>query len=698
MIDSCAICSLGNPVLAYSRSAAVRKFSCKRWEFNDQEFRTEQRFKMCGIGGWLGHLTAGELYASRMAQALYHRGPDARGLQSWADATLVHTRLSIIDLSPAGAQPMSNEDGTIWTVFNGEIYNHRELRRLLEGRGHIFRGRSDTEVLPHLYEEEGPDFVSKLRGMFAFAIYDKRMRRLLLARDRFGIKPLFYAPSRNRLAFASEIPALLQLPEIDSRPDRQAIYDFATLLSIPAPETFYQGIRALEPGETLEARLDSHQLRWTTRRYHQWTIVPDYSLTLEAASTEAESLLSRAVDRQLQSDVPLGALLSGGIDSSLISASAQDKLNGKLRTFNVRFSEKQYDETWAALATAEHVGSRHQTLDMEDIRGSWENVTSLLLHAGQPFADTSLFAVNAVCRLMREHVTVALSGDGGDEGFGGYSLYWRIARIDSWQKLPLAVRLAAPAILAHLTFFSTMANRWPQRLRSLSATDDTAAVQSLFCWLPDEQHRALCRDTNLLPVRRWFEPQWQHHLPSGASRLDRLSAQTTEVNTRMLLANDFLFKVDTASMKESLEVRVPMLDEDLFSFGLSLPHHLKVKGRTCKRVLRAIAARRLPTAVANKSKSGFGIPFDSWVDPEVKARVRDVLLGSRTNLPEFFRPEVYRPLLKAFSEGQSIAGTPRDVLYQLAVMLLSVHLSLDVRSRDQLRVPKNFPQTTPLAV
>src|SRR5215475_10052443 len=235
---------------------------------------------MCGIAGWVGNLPDGENHAGSMARALRHRGPDAQGIKSWSDATLVHTRLSIIDLSPAGAQPMANEDETVWTVFNGEIYNHLELRRDLEKRGHVFKGHSDTEVLPHLYEEEGSDFVSKLRGMFALAIYDTRTRTLLLARDRFGIKPLFYASVTERFMFASEIRALLELPGLDDRPDRQAISDFAALFFIPAPATIYTGIRALQPGEMLEARLDAHEVSYTIRSYHQWAIAPQATMTL----------------------------------------------------------------------------------------------------------------------------------------------------------------------------------------------------------------------------------------------------------------------------------------------------------------------------------------------------------------------------------------------------------------------------------
>src|SRR5919108_5649350 len=222
----------------------------------------ERGLAMCGIAGWLGTMLDSESHAARMGRALRHRGPDGYGIESWSEATLIHTRLSIIDLSPTGAQPMANEDGTVWTVFNGEIYNHLELRRQLEARGHVFKGHSDTEVLPHLYEEEGAGFVSKLCGMFALAIYDTRTRTLLLARDRFGIKPLFYAPATERFMFASEIRALLELPGIDDRPDRQAISDFAALHYIPAPETFYTGIRALQPAEMLEARLDEDRVTW----------------------------------------------------------------------------------------------------------------------------------------------------------------------------------------------------------------------------------------------------------------------------------------------------------------------------------------------------------------------------------------------------------------------------------------------------
>jgi asparagine synthase (glutamine-hydrolysing) len=630
---------------------------------------------MCGIAGWLGNMPGrNEQHAIAMAKALHHRGPDAHGIQSWPEATFVHTRLSIIDLSPTGAQPMANEDGGVWTVFNGEIYNHRQLQRYLESKGHRFKGRSDTEVLPHLYEEEGSQFVQKLRGMFALAIYDTRERALILARDRFGIKPLFYAPGRDCLAFASELRALLELPSIDTRPDKQAIYDLAALGYIPAPETLYLGIRALEPGEILEARFDGNAVNWNVRKYHVWSIAPDPAITLARAADRADELLSAAVERQLESDVPLGSLLSGGIDSSLVSAAAQRALGGELRTFNVQFSDKTHDETWAAEAVANHIRSRHETLDMANVRGTWDHVTGLLSHAGQPFADTSLFAVNAISRRMRQCVTVAISGDGGDEAFGGYDIYWRLARIARWQALPGVFQASAGMTLNSLSLLGVSSKRLAQRMHDLAKVDDTAVIQNLFCLMTERQHKDLVREINVLPVRRLFERQWQHQLPRQATRIERLSAYATEINVRLLLPNDFLFKVDIASMKESLEVRVPMLDEELFGFGLTLPHHLKVSGRTCKRTLRAVAAKRLPRAVANKPKWGFAVPLETWIAPDLKTQLRDVLLSSSSKLPDFFRPDGYKGVLDRLCNNAS--GSPSREVYRHAIMFLSVQLAL----------------------
>ena len=637
---------------------------------------------MCGIGGWIGSQDDGEEVADHMRQALHHRGPDGYGVRSFPSATLVHTRLSIIDLSESGAQPMANETGTIWSAFNGEIYNHRELRNDLERKGHHFRGHSDSEVIPHLYEELGPGFVERLRGMFAIAIYDARAQVLLLARDRFGIKPLYYAPTKTRLAFASELRALLCIKGLDTRPDRQAICDYAALFYIPAPQTFYQGIRALQAGEILEASLlRDDAIVWKTRRYWKGVIAPDQSLSLSEAVDHAQGLLTAAVQRQLESEVPLGSLLSGGIDSSLISAMAQQSLSGTLRTYNVRFPDQKYDETSAALAVAQHIGSHHVTLDMNEGQGTWEHIIDLLTHAGQPFADTSLFGVNAVCRLMRAHVTVALSGDGGDEGFGGYDIYWRLARIAQMQRFPAAMWKASALALGPLASLTVVPAYLPARLRELAQGDDVQIVQGLFTSLQEEELRGLCLDhQKMLPVRRFFEQQWDHCLPRNADRVERLSALATEANARMTLANDFLFKVDLASMKESLEVRVPMLDEDLFSFGLTLPHRLKVKGRECKQVLRKVAARQLPPTIAEKPKHGFGVPVDRWGNAEFKSQVREALIGPSSRLPEYFRPEAYEPIVGAFCGDRFDGGISRSGIFRRTIFLLAMHLHLADKS------------------
>jgi asparagine synthase (glutamine-hydrolysing) len=633
---------------------------------------------MCGIAGWLGHQDNANGLASTIAWTLRHRGPDGQGIWITPDASLVHTRLSIIDLSSAGKQPMSNETGTVWCVFNGEIYNHRELRHRLERAGHRFKGYSDCEILPHLYEEEGARFVELLRGMFAFAIYDTRTKELLLVRDHFGIKPLFYAAFPNGLAFASEINALRHVPGINLTVDRQAIYDYAALHYIPAPETFYQGIRALDAGELLEARLDTHSVSFRTKRYHVWVIAPNFDLSLGQAVDQAQDLIATAVQRQMESDVPLGSLLSGGIDSSLVSVAAQKAAGGSFRTFNVQFADKEYDETWAALAVAEHIHSRHKTLDMQGDRGAWDDICQLLLHAGQPFADTSLFGVNAVSRVMRQHVTVALSGDGGDEGFGGYSHFWLIESIVKWQRLPASLLRIGAMGLIPLAQVGFIPSRMPQRLSGLAGADDVGIIENLFSWTRENELKHLCIDHGKSdPIRRLFESKWAHHLPPRVSRIERLSALATEVGLRLTLPNDYLFKVDTASMKESLEVRVPMLDEDLIAFGLSLPHTLKVKHQTGKRVLRGVAQRQLPSEVANKPKWGFGVPVDRWVGSDFKLALRDRLLGPSSRLPEYFMRKSYAPVVEAFCENRLDHSVSRGGLYQRVIMLLSVQLFLE---------------------
>jgi asparagine synthase (glutamine-hydrolysing) len=633
---------------------------------------------MCGIAGCLGSIELDAETRDRILTSLHHRGPDEKHWKTWPNATLLHTRLRIIDLSSAGAQPMSNEDGSVWTVFNGEIYNHQGLRESLAAAGHRFRGRSDTEVLPHLYEDHGEGLFPHLRGMFSIAILDTRKRRLLLARDRFGIKPLFFAKDERRLAFASEIAALRLFPGVDLGPDPQAISDFAALLFVPAPLTIHRGIRALEPGTFIDCNIEADgRVDSTIHAFHRFTIAPNVDLTLDEAVGQSATLVENAVVQQLESDVSLGALLSGGIDSSLVSLYSQQHVSGDLLTFNVRMPDPSYDETWAAETVATHIGSRHQILEMNGVQGSsWDEITSLLRQAGQPFADTSLFAVDAISRAMREHITVALSGDGGDEAFGGYEAYWDIATIDRLRRVPPILWLTAARVLQPLARYGLVRPTLSRRLQDLAGADDASVVQTLFAWVREGEHRELLADPDATESpRRLFEHHWE--VPrNGHQSIDRLSARVLEVNLRLVLPNQFLAKVDTASMRHSLEVRVPLLDEDLIDFGLTLPHVLRVEGRTGKRVLRGLAARHLPSAIVDRPKQGFSVPVDRWVDHVFKDNVRDALLEDASPLSTYLERRVYAPWVDAFCTGRNQPGVSRQGLYQRVIMLLALDLSL----------------------
>lgn len=647
---------------------------------------------MCGIGGWLGTMPASEVRAHAMVSGLRHRGPDAHGHRCWPDAALVNTRLKVIDLSPEGDQPIGNETSSVWAVLNGEIYNHRDLRRWLQGRAHVFRGHSDTEVIPHLYEECGISFVARLEGMFALAVYDIESRRLILARDRLGIKPLFYTVQDTTencaLVFANELRTLAEFPGIDDTPEPQAIFDLLALTFVPAPETFYRGIRSLEPGHTLEASLVRDSIAVEIQPFHRWVVAPDLSLTAGAAVNRAEDLLYGAVSRQLESDVPLGSLLSGGIDSSLVTAAAQQGTASELRTFNVKFLEPAFDETWAARRVADHLETVHETLTMDVGEGTWDHVTALLEHCGQPFADPSLFPVHAVCRAMRRHVTVALAGDGGDEAFGGYESFWEAERIAQLQRLALPLWTAGAMLGGAISRIAPRVGVLSRRARDVADADDVGIVQALISHVRPEEQERLMLDHDLEPTRRWFEPRWDTVLPTSISRTERLSALLTEAHARLVLPSAFLFKVDIASMREGLEVRVPMLDEELFAFGLTLPHRLKVHGRTGKTVLREIAKRRLPQEIASKPKRGFGIPIDMWVSDTFRGQAREYLLDPGSQLNSHLARSAFQPIVEAFASGRRIRGVSRRGLYRRVVTLLSLQLSLEsVKHRRQKMRP-----------
>src|SRR5437762_8029283 len=404
---------------------------------------------MCGFAGRFHSvaLPADPVWHERADARLAHRGPDGSGHYQDALCELVHRRLALVDLSPTGAQPMANEDGSVYVVFNGEIYNHRDLRANLQSRGHRFRGTSDTEVLVHLYEELGVEMAARLQGMFAFAIYDRRARRLLLVRDRFGIKPLFYAWHHEQFVFASEMKALLALTGFRPSIDRQACYDFMGLGYVPEPATGFANVEAVPKGAALT--VDAAGPRWV--RFHEVAARPDHARRLDQAAGEVENALLEAVGRQAIADVPVAALLSGGIDSSLVVAAHRRATGGSTATFNVRFPAKSHDETAIAVAVARHCGTAHRTIDLGDWNMSADAVLDLLRHFDQPFADLSLLPMYWISRAIRDQgIICALSGDGGDEAFGGYPRFWRANRLVQLMRLPPwlanSVRLGGSAL------------------------------------------------------------------------------------------------------------------------------------------------------------------------------------------------------------------------------------------------------------
>jgi asparagine synthase (glutamine-hydrolysing) len=545
---------------------------------------------MCGIAGRF-HPDSLPLDAAWHVQAdaqLAHRGPDGAGLYRDAYCELVHRRLALLDLSPTGAQPLANEDGSVLVIFNGEIYNHRVLRAELINRGHTLRGTSDTEVLVHLYEEHGAAMIERLRGMFAFAIYDGRRRQLLLARDRFGIKPLYYAHLGNQFVFASEIKALLTLADFRPRIDRQACYDYLGLGYVPEPATAFAEIKALPRGATLlinrtGAHLEQH---YATRAQ------PDATLDQHEVVADVAERLRQAVGQQLVADVPVAACLSGGIDSSLVVAAACSSGHSAPQTFNVQFPDASYDETAVARTVAAHCGTTHQTIDLRDWSAPPELFQSLLEHFDQPFADTSLLPMYLVAQAIRERgIICALSGDGGDEAFGGYGRFWRAERLLGLMRWPRWLQIAAIQTSDKLATRTRDVGRQAakaMRLAQAGRGDSSVLIAGLSNYLNEEQKTELLWPDvarELMPVYRHFDG----YEPSGTDSIEELSRRMTENLFAVGLPSDMLRKVDMMSMRAGIEVRVPLLDEEIVALGLRLPHRLKTDGRQGKLMLRRLA-------------------------------------------------------------------------------------------------------------
>lgn len=637
---------------------------------------------MCGIAGRFHPvaLPADPLWHERADALLAHRGPDGRGHFRDEHCELIHRRLALIDLSPTGAQPLANEDGSVQVVCNGEIYNHHELRAELRQRGHTLRGTSDTEVLVHLYEEHGAELVKALRGMFAFAIYDRKRRKLLLARDRFGIKPLYYARHAGQWVFASEMKAILALAGFQPALDRQACYDFLGLTYIPEPATGFANIFALPKGTTLTVGLNERPP--VPVPFQALKAQPRAGRRLPELADAAGAALLAAVRRQAIADVPVAALLSGGLDSALVVAAYKRAVGRGPATFNVRFPDRAYDETDVARAVSAHCGTQHETIELADEALAPDALIALLTHFDQPFADTSLIPMYQVARAIRERGHIcALSGDGGDEVFGGYGRFWRANQFIRLMRLPPLARHAlagAGRLMAGRTEDIGRQIVKAVQLAQAGARDSAVLIAGLSNYLSEEQKRALLlpdASAQLGTVYRHFDG----FRPPGCADREELSRRMTENLFAVSLPGDMLRKVDMMSMRAGIEVRVPMLDEEVAALGLTLPHAAKTDGRTGKLVLRELARRWLPTSVARHPKHGFGIPLDRMLPPQFQPVLHDLLLAPGARVSTFLDMKLVRRWLELFAQaraGRHTTDISREGLYQRVFIVLALELWL----------------------
>jgi asparagine synthase (glutamine-hydrolysing) len=610
---------------------------------------------VCGIAGKLHFDPSAAVNAEtvlRMTRALAHRGPDDEGLYVRGPIGLGHRRLSILDLSAAGHQPMSNEDGTVWLVFNGEIYNFLELRDALERDGVQFRSRTDTEVLLRLYERRGAGCLHALRGMFAFAIWDARRRSLLLARDRLGVKPLFYHVGNGSLTFASELKALTQSPDVRRDVDPAAIHHYLTYQYVPSPLCIYRGVRKLPPAHYLLWRDGRKEIH----RYWKLKYLPKLPAKGAHGERELEAELRERVEEatklRLVADVPVGAFLSGGIDSSVIVATMARLSDEPVHTFSIGFAEKSYDELPAARILSKLYGTRHTEYRVRpDVR---ELLPDLVKSYDEPYADASAIPTFVLSKLARREVKVVLTGDAGDENFAGY---------DRYLANEFARRLGRGAALLGSRVMRLLVQnvphgpgqrdfRWrlkrfvdqvgkPARARNAAwiFQFDRAAKAKLYT---DEfAEQVLSLDSEQFVFDRYRE--------SGAEDfLDE--ALYADVTT--YLPDCLLVKADIATMAHGLEARSPFLDHPLMEFAARLPGHLKIRGRASKWILKRAFRDRLPASILERPKMGFNLPLDSWLRGELAEMSGDLLLGERARARGYFRPEAVEQLLSEHRSGR----------------------------------------------
>ena len=618
---------------------------------------------MCGIVG-IANTNSRKInreVLERMNQAIVHRGPDEDGFFVKENIGLAMRRLSIIDLA-SGQQPIFNCDKTKAIVFNGEIYNFQELRIDLEGKGDKFYTNSDTEVILHLYEKYGVDSLQHLRGMFAVAIWDDQEKTLFLARDRVGQKPLLYAHQQNGdLIFGSEFQAILQHPDISREVDYEAIDSYLSYLCIPAPQTAFKKIRKLEPG---------HWLRWKggeieTKRY--W--LPDFSkkikITQEEAEEETLRILREATKLRLISEVPLGAFLSGGVDSSTIVALMAQESEKPVKTFSIGFEEQDFSELKYAKQVAEHVGAEYNEFIVKP--NALEVLPKLVQHYGEPYADSSAIPTYYVSKETREFVTVALNGDGGDESFAGYERHAAMRIAETYHRVPKPLR----SILFEIPIGLLPASETKKKSRVRDAKRFLQAASMLkteryFHWVStfsgDAKESLYTKDfietvsgnDSMKYLKRWF----------GKANGSGIVDATLLTDQMTYLPNDLLVKVDIASMANSLEARSPFLDHKVIEFAASLPEGIKMKRFETKSLLKKVASKLVPREVIYRRKMGFGVPIGEWFRGDMKDFVKDILLSDKFSQRGITKPEITARYVREHIDGE------RDYTFQIWSLLM----------------------------
>jgi len=620
---------------------------------------------MCGITGSyrFDKAPVQQDLISRMNAILAHRGPDGEGTWYNGHIGLGHRRLKIIDLSERGHQPMTNEDGTLWLTYNGEIYNYIEIRNTLQSLGHRFKSKTDSEVILHAYETWGLQFLDRLNGMFAFALADTRKDRLLLVRDRLGIKPLFYHLNKDRIIFASEIKALLVDPMLEREIDIKGMDTFLAFNYLPAPQTLFRDIKQLLPGEYLlinNGKIKQH-LYWKP------SFEADPDMNQKDCDDTFKELFTLSVKRRLVSDVPFGAFLSGGIDSSSVVSVMAENIDAPLKTFSIDFKERNYSEVADARCLSDALGVEHYSLTVEI--PTPETFTKMVWCAEEPTADASLIPMYFLSKFTRSYVSMALSGDGADELMGGYETYLATLLGCYYRRIPKVLRQRIITPLVNRIPTSLGKVSFDYKAKAFVRGSDLPSHESHYHWriIFDETSKQSLYSTEFkkkLDGFKAFDVVSPYFAESKGTLLERL----LEVDTRFYLPSDMLVKVDRSSMAHGLEVRVPFLDHKLVEFLSTIPPKLKfnyfMRGKS---PLRRVMNNRLPKKNLRKKKKGFNAPIGLWFAGPLKDFVHEILSAKKIKETGFFCPKAVSGILKAHEEGRADNGYK---IYSLIIFML----------------------------